>query len=97
MTYNWVDSGLRGGMMTYHATDSGYAFELDEFKWTDDVAVSGTVSWNQISNLVTAQVTLKSADSEVGALQIRWNDADINAVASVTGEIQGAIAERIAP
>jgi hypothetical protein len=35
----------------------------------------------------------------VGALQIRWNDADIDAMASVTGEIQGAtlIARRIAP
>ena len=99
VSYNWVESGLRGGTMTYHATDTGYVFKLAELKWTDDVAVSGTVSWNQINNIITAQVTLKSADSAVGALQIRWNDADINAVASVTGKIQGAtlIAERIAP
>ncbi len=99
VTYNWVDSGLRGGTMNYHATDTGYVFKLAEFKWTDDVAVSGIVSWNQINNVITAQVTLKSAGSAVGALQIRWDDADINAVASVTGKIQGAtlIAERIAP
>jgi hypothetical protein len=57
------------------------------------------VSWNQVSNIITAHVTLKSAGAQVGALKIRWNDADIDAMASVTGEIQGAtlIAQRIAP
>jgi hypothetical protein len=61
--------------------------------------VSGTVFWDQTSNIITAQVTLKTAGTQVGNLQIRWNDADINAMASVTGDIQGAklIAERIAP
>jgi hypothetical protein len=44
-------------------------------------------------------VTLESAGTQVGSLRIRWDDADINAMASVTGEIQGAtlIAQRIAP
>jgi hypothetical protein len=57
------------------------------------------VSWDQTNNIVTAHVTLKSSGTEVGALQILWNDADIDAIASVTGEIQGSvlIAQRIAP
>jgi len=99
VTYNNVDSGLRGGKLTYTATDTGYKFKLKGFKWTEDVAVSGTVSWDQVSNLITAQVTLKSAGTEAGVLQVRWNDADINAKASVTGDIQGATlnAEQIAP
>jgi pimeloyl-ACP methyl ester carboxylesterase len=98
VTFNFVDSGLRGGKMTYAATDTGYDFKLKGFKWTEDIAVSGIVSWDQISNIITAQVIL-NAGTHVGALQIRWNDADINAMASVTGDIQGAalIAERIAP
>jgi hypothetical protein len=42
---------------------------------------------------------IDNATGRLGALQVRWNDAAINAVASVTGKIQGAtlIAERIAP
>ncbi len=43
--------------------------------------------------------TLKSGGTQIGNLQIRWNDADINARATVTGSIQGATlnADRIAP
>ncbi len=101
VTYNSEDTGLRGGSFTYTSTDTGYEFKLVGLKWTEDVAVSGTVSWDQdpTSNLITAQVTLESAGKKVGTLQISWNDGDIDAMASVTGEIQGAalVAERIAP
>ena len=99
VTFNFVDSGLRGGKLTYVATDTGYDFTLEGFKWTEDVAVTGTVSWDQTTNVITAQVILKTAGTQVGSLQIRWNDAHINALASVTGAIQGAtlIAQRIAP
>jgi pimeloyl-ACP methyl ester carboxylesterase len=101
VTYNYVDTGLRGGGFTYEETETGYQFYLQKLKWTEDVAVSGTVSWDQdpSSNLITAQVTLESGGKHVGTLQIQWNDGDINAMASVRGEIQGAslVAERIAP
>jgi pimeloyl-ACP methyl ester carboxylesterase len=99
VTYNSEDSGLRGGKFTYQVGDSGYVFTLTDLKWTEDVAVSGTVSWDQSSNIIAANVTLKSAGARVGSLQIRWNDGDIDAMASVNGEIQGAtlVAQRIAP
>jgi hypothetical protein len=99
VTFNYIDSGLRGGRLTYAATDAGYDFKLEGFKWTEDIAVSGTVSWDQTSNIITAQVTLKIGGTQVGSLQVSWNDADIDALASVKGEIQGAtlIAQRIAP
>jgi hypothetical protein len=99
VTYKYEDTGLRGGRFTYHASDTGYEFTLKGLKWTQDVAVSGTVSWDQTSNIITAQVTLKSGETPVGNLRIRWNDADINARATVTGTIQGTTlnADRIAP
>jgi hypothetical protein len=99
VTFNYVDTGLRGGKFTYVATATGYEFKLKDLQWTEDIGVSGTVSWDQTSNIITAQVTLKSAGTHVGTLQISWNDAEINAMASVTGEIQGAtlLAQRIAP
>jgi pimeloyl-ACP methyl ester carboxylesterase len=99
VTYNNFDRGLRGGKFTYTTSDTGYVFTLTNLKWTDDVAVSGTVSWDQTSNLIKAQVTLKKASAQIGTLQIRWNDGDIDAMASVKGEIEGATlsARRIAP
>jgi pimeloyl-ACP methyl ester carboxylesterase len=101
VTFHYFDTGLRGGKFTYAATDTGYLFKLQELKWTEDVAVSGSISWDQdpSSNLITAHVTLDSNGEHVGTLQIQWNDGDINAMASVIGEIQGAalVAERIAP
>jgi pimeloyl-ACP methyl ester carboxylesterase len=101
ITYHDFDTGLRGGKFTYVTTDTGYQFKLDKLKWTEDVAVSGTISWDQdpSSNLIAAEVTLESGGRQLGSLKIRWNDGDINAMASVTGEIQGAplVAERIAP
>jgi pimeloyl-ACP methyl ester carboxylesterase len=101
ITYHDFDTGLRGGKFTYVTTETGYQFTLDKLKWTDDVAVSGTISWDQdpSSNLIAAEVTLESGGRPLGSLKIRWNDGDINAMASVTGEIQGAplVAERIAP
>jgi pimeloyl-ACP methyl ester carboxylesterase len=99
INYSNFDRGLRGGKFTYTTSRTGAVFTLTYLKWTDDVAVSGTVSWDQVSNIIEAQVTLNRSDAQIGTLQIRWNDADIDAMASVTGEIDGAtlIARRIAP
>lgn len=99
VTYNDFDIGLRGGKFTYTTSSKAYVFTLTNLKWTEDVAVSGTVTWDLVSNVITAQVTLNRGGAQIGALQIRWNDADINAMASVTGEIQGAtlLAQRVAP
>jgi hypothetical protein len=99
VNYSDFDRGLRGGQFTYTTSPNGYVFTLTDLKWTDDVAVSGTVSWDQDSNIIKAQVTLKEGGVQTGSLQIRWNDGDIDAMASVTGEIKGAtlIARRIAP
>jgi pimeloyl-ACP methyl ester carboxylesterase len=99
VTFNYVDSGLRGGRLSYFATDTGYDFTLQKFRWTEDIAVSGTVSWNQVNNIITADVALTTAKKRVGTIRVRWNDSDISAMARVTGEIEGKtlVAERIAP
>jgi pimeloyl-ACP methyl ester carboxylesterase len=98
-TYSNFDLGLRGGKFTYTTSGTGYVFTLTNLRWTEDVAVSGTVSWNRNNSIIQGQVTLNRAGTQIGTLQIRWNDADIDAMASVSGEIEGAtlIARRIAP
>ncbi len=90
---------MRGGSYTYASSDVGYDWDLEGVRWTQDVAVSGTVSWDMSTNIITADVSLKNGGKALGTLKIRWNDADINAVATVSGKIQGATlnAKRIAP
>jgi pimeloyl-ACP methyl ester carboxylesterase len=99
VTYNFVDSGLRGGRYSYAGTAVGYDFDLQAVRWTQDVAVSGTVSWNQATSIISAHVAFSHAGKASGVLNMRWNDAQANAIASVTGKISGATlnAKRIAP
>jgi len=99
VSFNAVESGLRGGNYSYAATATGYDFDLHGVRWTQDVAVSGTVSWDTSTSAISAQLTLRNAGKALGTVTVSWNDADINAVASVTGNINGATlkAKRIAP
>jgi hypothetical protein len=57
------------------------------------------VSWDQTTNLITAQVSLKSGGNDAGTISMSWNDAKIDAMATRTGIVQGAVlnAQRIAP
>jgi pimeloyl-ACP methyl ester carboxylesterase len=89
VTYNYVDSGLRGGSFTYVPTNVGYDFNLLGVQWTQDVAVSGSVSWDMSAAVISAHLTLSNGGARLGALDISWNDAEINAVASVSGYIGG--------
>ena len=91
--------GLRSGTFSYAGTATGYKFTLNSDRWTQDVAVSGTVTWNTDTNVVTAAVNLKTDSGSTGTLNFRWNDADINAIATVQGTIDGVAVkgQRIAP
>ena len=81
--------GLRGGTFRYVETANGYKFKLNELRWTEDVAVSGTVLWNMNTNIVTAHVDLAASGVPRGTLNMSWNDADYHAIASVQGQIDG--------
>jgi pimeloyl-ACP methyl ester carboxylesterase len=89
--------GLRGGTFTFEAFDAGYAFTLDQIRWTEDLTVSGTIRWDQSTGDVTAELTL--AGAATGTLALAWNDRDMDAMARITGTIDGraVAAERIAP
>lgn len=92
-------AGLRGGTFAFSATATGYAFVLDDAKWTNDLPVSGTIDWNQLTGDIVAKVTLGAASGHTGAITIRWNDRQTEAIASLSGSIDGArlSATRIAP
>ena len=92
-------SGLRGGAFTYGQRPYGYEFELDHVKWTEDLAVTGTIRWYTASGDVSAEVRLSQNGKDLGNLNFAWNDVEVNAIASIAGMINGhgVRAKRIAP
>jgi pimeloyl-ACP methyl ester carboxylesterase len=94
-----IGSGLRGGEFTYELTANGYAFDLDRVKWTDDVAVSGTIRWDHNTDAVVADVRLFQGGERSGTLNIKWDDGKQNAIARLSGTVEGSRleAKRIAP
>jgi pimeloyl-ACP methyl ester carboxylesterase len=89
--------GLRGGSFSLAGFDAGFAFTLDHVRWAEDLAVSGTLRWNQSTGDITADLTLDGAAT--GTVALAWNDRDTDAVARLTGTIGGhaLVAERLAP
>ena len=98
-SYDLAGKGLRGGRYRYSYSDTGLDFRLSGFRWTEDVSVTGTIAWNTDTSLITATINLSRDGIAVGSMNARWNDAGVNAIATVTGMIQGATlkASRIAP
>ena len=94
-----IGSGLRGGAFTYLQQPYGYEFELDHVQWTEDLEVTGTIRWYTASGDVSAGVRLSQNGKNLGNLDFAWNDVDVNAIASITGMINGhrVRAKRIAP
>jgi len=99
VNYTGTGSGLRGGQFSYVDTNNGHDFTLTGISWTEDVQVSGDVSWNTNTSVITANLTLASNGQSLGQLKVRWTDSDINAQATVSGKINGDAvrATRIAP
>jgi len=94
-----IDRGLRGGQFTYVQQSYGYQFDLDHVQWTEDLEISGRIRWYTASGDVAADVKLRQNGKNIGNLNFAWNDVDVNAIASITGTINGdrVQAKRIAP
>jgi hypothetical protein len=98
VTYGY-GSGLRGGEFTYELTNNGYAFDLVRVAWTEDIELSGSITWNHNTDAVVADVKVFKNGERIGRLDIKWDDAQRNAIATVSGTIDGSRVEakRIAP
>ena len=98
ITYG-IGSGLRGGQFTYVQKSYGYQFDLDHVQWTEDLQVTGIIYWYTATGDVSADVKLRQNGKNVGNLSFAWNDVAVNAIASITGTINGdrVRAQRIAP
>jgi pimeloyl-ACP methyl ester carboxylesterase len=99
VNFSGTGGGLRGGQFSYASGNSGYNFVLTDIQWTEDLAVSGRISWNTNTEVITSDVTLTANGQSIGRLKIRWTDSDTSATATIDGRINGDAvhATRIAP
>jgi pimeloyl-ACP methyl ester carboxylesterase len=82
--------GLRGGRFTIIERDGAQLVTLDAVRWTEDLAVSGTLEKTRgPASRVRAHLRLAGADSLDGVLEIVWDDAAPDAVAEVRGSLGG--------
>ncbi len=81
--------GLRGGRFTFIERQGVQVVTLDAVRWTEDLAVSGTLEKTRgPASRVRAHLRLGGAGSPDGALDIVWDDKD--AAADVRGSLGGA-------
>src|SRR6202043_850807 len=81
--------GLRGGKFRYVLQPFGYAFKFEHTQWTEDLEITGTMNWYLKANDLSADVRLWQNGKDVGDLTITWNDLEVNAIAALTGTING--------
>jgi pimeloyl-ACP methyl ester carboxylesterase len=80
--------GLHGGTFQYGYVNGLYHFQLTGLQWVNDVAVTGTMSWSYSKpGTVTAHLSVSGAGTELGMLNISWNDRQPHAMATIAGEI----------
>jgi pimeloyl-ACP methyl ester carboxylesterase len=82
--------GLRGGRFTIIERKGVQVVTLDAVRWTEDLAVSGTLEKTRgPASHVRAHLRLAGADSLDGVLEIVWDDHAPDAVADVHGSLGG--------
>jgi hypothetical protein len=82
-------TGLRGGRFDYSSAGSEYRFRLDAERFVEDLAVSGTATWNTASGSITSHVSIVTDGGLRGRIDARWADRQPHAYATVTGTVGG--------
>jgi pimeloyl-ACP methyl ester carboxylesterase len=92
-SYTGRGYGLRGGSFTYangvYSENPAVRFRMKELRWTDDVSVSGTMTWDRVTGLIDATIAVSGPGTESGSVQVTWNNSGSHATATVRGRIGG--------
>jgi pimeloyl-ACP methyl ester carboxylesterase len=83
-------AGLRGGTFRIEHNAKGYTLVMQTMKWTNDLAVSGTILWNQLTGAIDATTSFTTTDGHAGTVAVSWNDRERDARATLSGSIDGA-------
>jgi hypothetical protein len=91
--------GLRGGTFSIKAPRDGYVLTLRQVRWSEDLAVSGTLRRPERSGRVEGRFTLAGADEFSGPLSVSWTEGVAQARAQIRGKLGKAVvvAEMAAP
>jgi hypothetical protein len=94
-----VGWGPCGGRFSVSETEGGYRFGLQDLRWAEDLAVSGTVELPRRSGAAHAALRLAGAGQFSGTLEPEWPEGQPLARAQVRGRIgaQTVAAEAPAP
>jgi pimeloyl-ACP methyl ester carboxylesterase len=81
--------GLRGG--TFDAVGLDVVdFRFHDLKWVTNARVNGRAHWDRHTGAITAHVVLTSNNERRAVLDLAWSDWQPQAVAQVSGRIDGA-------
>ncbi len=86
--------GLRGGRFTIATRDGTRIVTLEAVRWTEDLAVSGTIRKARgPAGSVHAHLALEGSDRLSGALEVAWDDdvAAASAPGAAVAEIHGTV------
>ncbi len=81
------DTGLHGGDWSYTQPGDVVHFRLRQVRWTEDLAVSGEISWDQLSGAIAADLRFAATGGASGRIAARWNDQQTLAKADLEGQI----------
>lgn len=86
--------GLQGGR--FSTAGGGFAaphpvatWHLNQVRWVNDVAVSGTMRWHRRSGRVGARLRVTGNGAASARLLVRWNDSQPHARATARGVVGG--------
>jgi pimeloyl-ACP methyl ester carboxylesterase len=91
--------GLRGGAFKFRATQARYELTLRAVRWTEDLPVSGVLTWQPRSGGADGRLILAGPNGMSGVLKVHWIDGVAQAHAQVYGKLGDArvVAEMPAP
>lgn len=81
--------GLRGGHFTIENKGARLLLRFDQARWTEDLAVSGTLRWAAYHAPAQADISFTGPDGVTGQLRVRWTELEPEAMAEVRGVIGG--------
>lgn len=79
--------GLRGGTFSIKVRAARYELILHNVRWSEELAVSGTLSLPGRSGRVVGQLTLAGADGLSGPLRVSWVEGVTKARAQIRGKL----------
>ncbi len=97
INYSGIDVGLRGGKWRYVQTGGIVNFMLDGARWSRDLAVTGSIRWNQVDGDITANLTIAADEGSQGRIRGRWNDHQSYSPARLSGVIDNHALHGIMP